>query len=115
MGGKNDVFLQGAVSGHTNILARPTKHVDLRELAAAIRLLEAEKRAIELENVAFSDLSRPGRFEPVKDWYYDRATNSIQNGGLNPQDVSPTSITWEEFQSLLKSGLAGEIFIQSIA
>jgi len=107
IGGKYDVVLQRSEKGHTNILTRPAKRIDLRDVAALIRLKEAEIRETPLENVTLADLTRPGRFTKVKEWYYDRATNSVQNGGLNPQDVEPTKIPWEGFQELMSDGLFG--------
>lgn len=105
-GGRYDVILQQAASGHTNILTRRTKFVDLRTLAAHIRLKEAEKRNIHPSKIPEYDLTRPGQNRFIREWYYDRATNSIQNGGLNPQEVQPTKILWDEWKEILIKGLA---------
>lgn len=102
LGGKYDIVLQRSATGHTNILTRPAKHVDLRSLAAAIRLKEAEKRMLDLPETPYAEFTQSGRIDAIPQWYYDRATNSIQNGGLNPQGVEPTSITWEEFEILMR-------------
>jgi hypothetical protein len=105
IGGRYDVVIQHAITGHTNILTRPTKRVELSGLAVAIRIKEAEKRLIDIENVPYAELSKSGRFQKIKEWYYDRATNSIQNGGLSPGEVEATQIAWNEFEGIVREGL----------
>lgn len=104
-GGKYDVVLQRSETGYTNILTRPAKHIDLRDLAATIRIKEAEKGRIDLPETPYFEFTKSGRHPKIKEWYYDRATNSLQNGGLNPQEVRPTRISWEEFRQVLTEGL----------
>ncbi len=104
-GGGFDVVVQQSAAGNTNILTRPLKRIDLRGLAEMIRLKEAKKRNIHLPE-GLDDLSRPGQHRLIRDWYYDRATNSIQNGGLNPQQVEATKIEWGEWKEILAEGLA---------
>jgi hypothetical protein len=55
------------------------------------------------------ELAKPGRLESVPAWYYDPATNSLQNGGVNPQGVLPTSIPKESLRELLAIGLGEEL------
>jgi hypothetical protein len=104
-GGRFDVVAQWLGSGHLNILTRPTKHVDLRQLAALIRLKEAEFGGKKLQ-LDLRELARPGRINESPNWYYDPATNSIQNGGINPKEVLPTKIPRIELQAILESGLS---------
>ncbi|KKU06095.1 MAG: 2'-5' RNA ligase [Parcubacteria group bacterium GW2011_GWA2_45_30] len=104
-GGAFDVVAQWLPSGHLNILTRPTKHVDLRSLAAVIRIEEATRAGLELE-MDIRELARFGRINEIPEWYYDPATNSIQNGGLNPKEISPTKISREDFRKILELGLS---------
>lgn len=108
-GGAFDVVAQWLPSGHVNILTRPTKRIDLRSLAALIRLEEATRSQRELQLSAY-ELARFGRIKEVPEWYYDPATNSVQNGGLNPKEISPTKIPREEFKKIIELGLSEKIW-----
>ena len=105
IGGRFDVVAQQLSSGHMNILTRPTKQVDLRSLVALLRVEEASRRGYELEGSA-ADLAVGGRLPQVPEWYFDPATNSIQNGGVNPQGVSPTAINGAAWKKILDLGLS---------
>lgn len=107
-GGKFDVVVQRTSGKYVNILTRPTKRIDLRSLAVLMRTHEATKKGIELE-ASIYELARPGRHPRIKEWYYDRATNSLQNGGLNPREVPPTNLSWEEIKKIIHLGLAETI------
>lgn len=109
LGGKFDIVIQKMSLGHVNILTRPTKRLDLRSLVCLIRIREAEISGNILEEELFS-LYRPARHPRVKEWYYDRATNSIQNGGLHPKEIPPTKIAWDEFPRLIQLGLSETLF-----
>ena len=80
MGGRFDVVVQRKTSGHVNILTRQTKQPEIDGLAALIRMEEAMRAGKELER-SEKELRAPGRLTEVPNWYYDPATNSIQNGG----------------------------------
>lgn len=108
-GGRFDVVAQWLPSGHLNILTRPVKRIDLRPLATLIRMEEATKAGSELE-VDEALLSKPGRLKQVPNWYFDPATNSLQNGGLNPKEVSPTKISRPDFKKIMEIGLTGNIW-----
>lgn len=108
-GGRFDIVVQKMSTGHVNILTRPTKRPDLRSLACLIRIREAELSGKELDE-ELSSLYRPARHPAVKEWYYDRATNSLQNGGLNPKEIPPTKISWDEFPQLVELGLSEKLF-----
>ena len=105
-GGRFDVVVQRMSGGYVNILTRPTKRVDLRFLAACVRMREAEIQGKDMEASEY-ELMRPARHQKIKEWYYDPATNSLQNGGLNPKDISSTKIPWTEFPELVSRGLTG--------
>lgn len=106
-GKKFDVVAIWLPSGHVNILTRPVKHIDLRSLAVLLRLQEADKTGRELDGNPRA-LAKTGRLPGIPEWYYDPATNSIQNGGLNPKEVTPTKIPKDELLHILKLGLAEE-------
>ncbi len=103
-GGKCDVVVQQRSSGHTNILTRPLKKPDLR--GAALEVRAAEYEAINAGPIADSAvLKLPGRNEQTPMWYFDPATNSLQNGGINPAGVAATAVPWEKMQQLVLAGL----------
>lgn len=104
-GGAYDVVLQQTSTGHINLLTRPLKRIDLRMLAAVIRQKELEKRGENIQDMFY--LTCPAQIKEVPEWYYDRATNSVQNGGINPQQIEPTKIQWDEWNEILEKGLIG--------
>ena len=108
-GGRFDIVVQKMRTGHVNILTRPTKRPDLRSLVCLIRIREAEMSGRQLEE-DISSLYRPARHPAIKEWYYDHATNSIQNGGLHPKEIPPTKILWSEFPKLVELGLSEKLF-----
>ena len=108
-GGRFDVVAQWLPSGHVNILTRPTKRVDLRSLAALLRLEEATASGFEL-TVSVRSLAGYGRIKEIPEWYYDPATNSIQNGGLNPKEINPTKIPRDKFKKILELGLSEQLW-----
>lgn len=102
---KADVVCQRNSAGFTNILTRPMKMVDLRWTSAYLRKAEAEMRDRKLICSTY-DLMKDGKISEVPEWYYDRATNSILNGGAAPQGVLPTAISLETIKNILKEALA---------
>ncbi len=103
-GGKYDVVAQWLPSGHVNILTRPAKRISLKALAALVRAEEMTRAGVRAE-VNEYELMSSGRLHIVPEWYYDPATNSLQNGGINPKDISPTRITRDDFKNMLSVGL----------
>lgn len=103
-GPKADVVIQKNSSGHTNIITQQIKKIDLRKAIALIRTQEAAKRSYEF-TVALEDLQKPGRLNEVPEWYYDRATNSLLNGGVIPKGTNPTLLTLQEITELAMQGL----------
>ena len=108
-GGRFDVVAQWMSSGHMNILTRPTKRIDLRSLTALIRKSEAMMLDIDITD-DMRVLSQPARLSYVPQWYYDPATNSLQNGGLIPKDITTTKISKENLRRLLELGLSEELW-----
>lgn len=104
-GFKADVVCQKKSSGFTNILTKPLKMVDLRWLAAYLRKAESELRDRKL-TYSTSDLMKPGKIPEIPEWYYDRATNSVLNGGASPKGILPTAIPLETIKDILKEALA---------
>lgn len=108
-GGGYDVVVQWLLSGHVNILTRPAKRVDLRSLAVLLRLEEATRAGVEL-TASPGELASSGRLPEIPEWYYDPATNSIQNGGLNPKEIPPTRIVREDLLRILLLGLSEQLW-----
>ncbi len=109
IGGRFDVVVQRMTSGHTNVLTRPVKRVDLRSLALVIRMEEANQMGLNLDKEA-RYLSQPGRISEIANWYFDDATNSIQNGGANPKDTQPTKIDSFVMRKLVEVGLSEAVW-----
>lgn len=104
-GERADVVVQKTNAGYVNITTRPLKRIDLRWVAALLRKEEAGRRNISV-SLAAADFMQTGRIEEVPQWYYDRATNSMLNGGIIPKGVEPTAIEFEMIKELVKEGLA---------
>ena len=102
---KADVVCQKNSAGFTNILTKPLKMIDLRWTAAYLRKAEAEMRDRKLMCSTF-DLMKDGKMSEIPEWYYDRATNSVLNGGASPQGILPTAISLETIKDILKESLS---------
>lgn len=107
IGLKADVVCQKKSSGYVNILTKQLKKVDIRWLIAYLRNEELQLRKRNLEYSTF-DLMKPGKISGIPEWYYDRATNSILNGGASPKGISPTIISFERIKVILKEALSQE-------
>lgn len=108
-GGRFDVVAQWSSGGHVNILTRPTKHIDLRSLALLIRTEESNLAGKNLD-VNPRHLAGAGRLDEAPEWYYDTATNSLQNGGINPKNIPATKIPRFSFQKILEIGLSEKLW-----
>jgi len=102
---KADVVCQKISSGYVNILTRPLKKIDLRWLAAYLRNEEAKLRNRKLKETTLG-LMKPGKVIEIPEWYYDRATNSVLNGGTNPKGIEPTLIPFENIKEIIKQALS---------
>lgn len=104
-GGAYDVVAQQLPTGHLNILTRPAKRVDLRCLAALLRIKELTLRGVQ-PVPPLLQYAAEGKIESVPEWYYDPATNSIQNGGVNPLEIKATAISKTDIIKILEVGLS---------
>ena len=105
IGGRYDIVVQRRATGHTNIITRPLKSIDIRSLVALVRKSEL---LINKKSTDFSEryLSGEGIVKEVPQWYYDRATNTLQNGGLNEGGVIATSIPFAAFKNIIEAGIS---------
>ena len=100
-----DLVVQKAKGGHVNFITRQAARLDLRKLARLIKLLEAQKNDIVLPVDSERDLEAPGRTEGLPHWFYDARANTLQNGGVQPQGIPATKLTYEEIEQVTKQGL----------
>lgn len=102
---KADVVVQRLSSGHTNLITRQDRNVDLKDVAVMLRIEEARKKDAVLEVRTVAELSQPHRLKGVEEWYYDTTANSLQNGGIAPEGITPTKLSLDEVKEILKNGL----------
>jgi len=105
IGGRYDIVVQRRASGHTNIITRPLKNIDIRSLVALVRKSELMMNKKDTHHPE-RYLSGEGVLPEVEQWYYDRATNTLQNGGLNEGGVLATSIPFEAFKKIAEAGIS---------
>ncbi len=101
---KKDIVVQKRTTGHTNIITKQIRSIDMRPLIQALRLAEAEKKGVRITDDTES-LQRPGRMAEIEEWYYDDAANTIQNGGAFPQGMTPTRLSEMEIIDIMKQSL----------
>lgn len=97
-----DLIVQRRSTGHTNVLTRQERSLDLRQVIAALRIAEAAKKGVEISTEP-AKLQAPGKLEGIEEWYYDDAANTLQNGGVNPGDIPATRLSKEEILAIVKS------------
>ena len=100
-----DLVIQRASTGHVNFITKQAARLQLHKLARLVKLLEAQKAGITLRIDSPADLERSGRTEGLAQWYYDTRANTLQNGGVQPQGIPPTALTYEELEQVTKQGL----------
>jgi len=110
-----DVVVQKMSSGHVNVVTKQWKKVDLKNLVIVLRVDEMRRKGVDLKKINWDMIGRPGFLDEAPQWYYDTAATTIQNGGVCPQNIEPTSIPWEEFPNLMEIGLDPEKFEQTIS
>ena len=103
---KKDIVVQRRTTGHTNIITKQVRSLDLRPVIAALRIAEAKRKNVEISSNR-EELQKPGRIPQIEEWYYDDAANTIQNGGAFPQGMTPTRLSPEEIVEILKQNLPG--------
>ncbi len=104
-GGRHDVVVQWSSAGYLNVTTRPTKRVDLSGLASIFRKSEILLKGQSLILKEF-ELRKEGALPSVPEWYYDKATNSLLNGGANPNDIPKTAIPKNKLENLVILGLS---------
>ncbi len=95
-----DLIVQRRTSGHTNVMTRQERSLDLRPVIAALRLKEAERKGVTLP-ADQTKWQSTGRLDPIDEWYYDDAANTLQNGGISPGDIPATKLTADEVIAIL--------------
>lgn len=103
---KADVVIQRLPTGHTNVITRQVRRVDLRDVMALIRSKEAERRGVAVDHHDGRTMRKPGRVDGLEMWFYDTAANTIQNGGVNPQNTLPTAMDLELIATIVAEGLS---------
>lgn len=102
-GGNYDIVIQRRSSGHVNILTKSRKErLSLDKLVALIRAAEFFMEYGKQINKTYVELSVPARITEIQNWYYDKATNSIQNGGVHTDLTPATKIPWADFVRIVK-------------
>lgn len=103
-GGRFDIVIQRRETGHINILSKPRKQekIPLERLVAVIRGAEYYMRTGNNIEKPYAELTAPAKIEEVPNWYYDPATNSIQNGGIHTDLTPATEIPWQQFPKMLE-------------
>lgn len=103
-GPKADVVVQKNESGYVNVTTRQMKMIDLRWTAALLRQGEEDARA-RGQKLPEWYLMKPGRIDEVPEWYYDRATNSLLNGGIIQKGIEPTAISFSLIKEIVIASL----------
>ena len=102
-GGNYDVIVQKRSSGHVNVLTKSRKErIPLERFAALIRGSEYYMEHGTQIPKPFAEICIPARIPEITNWYYDKATNSIQNGGVHTDLTPATKIPWTEFPRMTK-------------
>ena len=52
-----------------------------------------------------AELMAEGKIHGIPEWYYDGATNSLLNGGVNPNGIEPTIVPFERIIAIAKNVL----------
>lgn len=100
-----DVVAQRFSSGHINIVTRQWRKINLKDVVAIVRVEEARKKKIPFDKINWRFLFNKGKMKEIPEWYYDTAANTLQNGGMLPEQVSPTNLTLRDIKRALKIGL----------
>ncbi len=107
-----DLVVQRAPTGHTNVITRQERSIDLRPVIERLRVEEAMVLGTPL-SLDKEKLQSVGKIEEVPMWYYDDAANTLQNGGIEPGDIPPTKLSFEKIIEIitttLPSGIIGAL------
>lgn len=102
---KADVVAQRFSTGHVNIITKQWRKINLKEVAAILRVEEAKAKKIPFDTVNWREMHNKGRMKKIEEWYYDTAANSLQNGGVLPEQVNPTKLDLKDIKWALINGL----------
>ena len=102
---RTDIVVQRRSSGHANIITRQARRIDLRDVAARLRMEEAARKGVDLAALPWSELQKPGRIDGAEEWFYDIMANTIQNGGIRPEGITPTRLSDAEIRKILEEEL----------
>lgn len=95
------VVQRRASTGHTNIITRQLRSIDLRPVVEALRREEAKRKGVELVSNKEA-LQASGKIPEIDEWFYDDAANTIQNGGVNPGTLPATRMSGDEVLEIVK-------------
>lgn len=99
-----DLIVQRRSTGHTNVLTRQERSIDLRPVISALRVAEAAKKGVTIPTDQ-TVLRAAGKCPGVEEWYYDDAANTLQNGGVNPGDIPATRLSMDEVLAIVKAAI----------
>lgn len=107
---KMDLIVQRAPTGHTNLITQQLRSLDLQPVVSELRRREAEKQGLTVDPAS---LGLVGRHPQLAEWYYDNAANTVQNGGIDPQNIPATKLPLEEIIEVIKRmlprGIIGQL------
>lgn len=98
-----DLVILRRSTGHVNLISNQQCSIDMSSVAGAIRAAEAQKLGLSLHTLP--PLNTPGRLPEIPQWYYDTMANTLQNGGIQPQDTPATQLTDTEIREAVLHGL----------
>ncbi len=103
-----DLVVQRAPTGHTNVITRQERSIDLRPVIERLRVEEAMALGTPL-SLDKTKLQSTGKIEEVPMWYYDDAANTLQNGGIDPGQIPPTKLSFDRVIDILTQTLPSGI------
>lgn len=99
------IVIQRLPSSHTNFITNQQHRHDLRPVIRELRRAEAEAAGTDQKEFSNEVLERPGRLGNVPEWFYDTAANTLQNGGIAPQDIPATRLSLERIIEIARKSL----------
>lgn len=105
-----DVVIQRSATGHTHVVTRNRPpRLNLRPTIAALRQAEAAKKEMDVRAVSTEEWEKPGRLAGVEEWYFDTAANTLQNGGAAAATTTPTRLSLDEIERILRQTLPNSL------
>lgn len=100
-----DIVAQKHSSGHINVITKQERRLNLKEVAAILRVEELRKKKYPFDYVNWKFLFNKGKMKEVPEWYYDTAANTIQNGGMLAEITKPTQLSLRDVKEAIIAGL----------